>query len=125
MAGTTNENSNTTEPKAAETKQDEPTSTNSDNVHVMAALAYIIFFLPLITHPESKFGKFHANQGLVLLIFAVVGNFIGGVIPIVGWFVIWPIVWLTSVVFAIMGIVGALNKEMKRLPLIGNYDLIK
>ena len=38
---------------------------------VVAALAYIIFFLPLMVCPESPFGKFHANQGLVLLIVGI------------------------------------------------------
>ena len=100
---------------------------NLEEVKVMAALAYfgILFFLPLVTHPESKFGKFHANQGLVLLIFAAGGNIIGGIIPFIGWFLIWPIVNIASLVFFVMGLINALNKEEKRLPLIGKYDLIK
>ncbi len=93
----------------------------------MAALAYfgILFFLPLITHPESKFGKFHANQGLLLLIFSVAGTTIGSIIPIIGWFLILPFVTIASLVFFFMGLIGALNKVQKRLPLIGGYTLIK
>lgn len=34
---------------------------------VISALSYlgILFFLPLMAAPESRFGKFHANQSLV------------------------------------------------------------
>lgn len=100
---------------------------NLEEVKVMAALAYfgILFFIPLVTHPESKFGKFHANQGLLLLIFAFAGNLIGGIIPILGWFIILPVVGIMTLVFFVMGLVNALNKKTKRLPLIGKYDLIK
>lgn len=98
-----------------------------EEVKIMAALAYlgILFFLPLITHPESEFGKFHANQGLLLLIFSVGGNIIGGIVPIIGWFLILPAVGIASLVFFVMGLINALNKEQKRLPLIGKWDLIK
>lgn len=34
----------------------------------MAGLAYLLFFLPLIACPESRYAKFHANQALLLLI---------------------------------------------------------
>ena len=29
---------------------------------VMAGLSYILFFLPLIACPESKYGRFHATR---------------------------------------------------------------
>lgn len=121
-------NSGKTSNKKTDSKSENKKVTeNLEEVKVMAALAYlgILFFLPLVTHPESKFGKFHANQGLNLLIFGVAGNFIGGIIPILGWFIIVPLVSLASIVFFIMGLVNALNKETKRLPLIGQFDLIK
>ena len=38
---------------------------------VWGILAYIIFFLPLITAPKSKFAKYHANQGLLLVLLSV------------------------------------------------------
>ena len=34
-----------------------------DNNKTMAGLAYIIFFLPLLVCPQSKYARFHANQG--------------------------------------------------------------
>lgn len=98
-----------------------------EQVKIMAALAYlgILFFLPLVTNPESKFGKFHANQGLMLLIASLIINAVGTIIPVIGWFLILPLGNIFLVVLFIMGLVNAFGGEMKRLPLVGNYDLIK
>lgn len=89
---------------------------------VMAALAYILFFLPLIVCPESAYGKFHANQGLVLLIVSVAGSIVLGIIsaiiPFIGW-IVQLIFSLAVLAFAILGIVNALNGKANKLPLIG------
>lgn len=92
---------------------------------VMAILAYIIFFIPLIAARESRFAMFHANQGLVLFLAAVVINIVGGIIPFIGWFLILPLGWIAVLVFAIIGIINASKGEMKPLPLIGGISIIK
>lgn len=91
---------------------------------VISALAYFIFFLPLIVSADSKFGRFHANQGLLLLITAIAGSIILGLIPIIGW-VLLPLFSLAIFVLAIVGLVGAINGKAKDLPIIGKYRLIK
>lgn len=91
---------------------------------VIAGLAYLIFFLPLIACPESQFGKFHANQGLLLLILGVAGSFILGLIPIVGWILL-PLLSIFVFVVGIMGLVNGLNGKAKELPLIGKFRIIK
>ncbi len=92
----------------------------------MAILAYLIFFLPLITDAkDSPFAKFHANQGLNLLLFAVIGNVVGTIIPVIGWFFILPIVVIMIIIFFILGLINAANGKMKKLPLIGGINLIK
>lgn len=96
-----------------------------DNNKVFAALAYIIFFLPLIVCKDSAFGKFHANQGLILLLAGIVVNIVGWIVPFIGPLLILPIGSLVILVFAILGIINALKGEMKRLPLVGNIDIIK
>lgn len=90
----------------------------------IAGLAYLIFFLPLISCPDSRYGKFHANQGLLLLIFGLVGSFFLGLIPIIGWLlaIFYPIVIL---VFGIMGLVNGFQGKAKRLPLFGKINIIK
>lgn len=107
-------------------KEDQPTE-SLDQVKIMAALAYfgILFFLPLVTHPNSSFGKFHANQALLLFIAAIIINTVGTIIPIIGWFIILPLGGIFTLVLFIMGIINALNLKKARLPLIGGYDLIK
>lgn len=91
----------------------------------MAILAYIIFFIPLLAAKESKFAMFHANQGLVLFLAAIVINIVGSILPFIGWFIILPFGWIAVLVLAIMGIVNASKGEMKPLPLIGGISIIK
>lgn len=92
---------------------------------VIAALAYIIFFLPLIVAKDSEFGKFHANQGLILLLLGFAISIVGTIIPFIGWFIIAPIGGLVVMVLGILGIINALNGVEKQLPIIGNIKLLK
>ena len=46
-------------------------------------------------------------------------------IPIIGWFIILPVGNILVLVLFIIGIVSALQGQMKRLPAIGGYDLLK
>jgi len=98
--------------------------TDIDNNKAVAILAYIIFFIPLLAAKESKFAMYHANQGLLLLISAVIINTIGGFIPILGWFLILPFGNLAVLIFAVLGIINASNGKLKPLPLIGNFKII-
>ncbi len=97
---------------------------NIDDVKNVAALAYLIFFIPLLSNPESEYGKFHANQGLLLLITGLAVSFLGS-IPFIGWFIILPLGFILVLVLFVMGIVNAVNGKKKRLPLIGGIDIIK
>ena len=87
----------------------------------MAGLSYIIFFLPLLVCPESKF---HANQALVLLIVGIVGNIILGFIPIIGWLLL-PLFVVVVLIFGIIGLINGLGGKAKKLPIIGKYTIIK
>ncbi|MEK9155917.1 MAG: DUF4870 domain-containing protein [Patescibacteria group bacterium] len=88
----------------------------------MAVIAYIIFFLPLLTDAkDDPFVKFHVKQGLTLLIFSILVSVLGSVIPVLGWFIIAPIGSLIALILFILGIVNALNGKEQPLPLIGQY----
>ncbi len=106
-------------------QQAQSSESNLDQVKIMAALAYfgILFFLPLVTHPNSSFGKFHANQGLILLLFNIIISTVLTV-TIIGVFLL-PLLYLFTLVLLIMGFVNALNLKKKRLPVIGGFDIIK
>ncbi len=98
----------------------------------MGVLAYlsILVLIPLFAAKDSKFARFHTNQGLVLFICEVavwiITAILGG-IPILG--VIISIVgWLLNIAFlvlAIIGIVNVVNGKAKELPVIGKYTIIK
>ncbi len=93
----------------------------------MAALSYIIFFLPLLASPDSKFGRFHSNQGLLLLLISVAWGIVGSIlmwIPFIGWLVSF-VGWIAIVIIAIMAIVNTAGGKAKRLPFIGKVEIIK
>ena len=89
----------------------------------MAIVAYIIFFIPLLTEAkDDPFVKYHVKQGLVLFIFAVVAWFISGIIPVIGWYILSPLSNLAIIIFMVMGIINAANGVEKPLPLIGSFS---
>lgn len=90
----------------------------------MAGLAYLLFFLPLLVCPDSGYARFHANQSLVLLIFAVAGNIILGIIPIAGWILL-PIFGIGILILFILGLINGFGGKVKQLPLIGRFIIFK
>lgn len=87
----------------------------------------ILFFIPLVMDDlkTNSYSKFHANQQLVFLLAAIAINVVGGVIPVLGWFIILPIGSILLIVLAIIGIINAANDRMKPLPIIGGIKIIK
>ena len=97
-----------------------------------AVLAYlgILVVVTLIIAPDSKFARYHANQGICLLIigavYSIASKIIMGIfkfIPIIGALIsmVLGLVGLVFFVLMILGIVNAVNGEMKPLPIIGKY----
>lgn len=98
----------------------------------MAALAYFGIFVvvPVIAAKESKFAKFHANQGLILLIFEamlVIAGEIFSIIPFMGLLAsfVYNIGGLCAFILLIIGLVNVVKGEEKRLPIIGEFDVLK
>lgn len=86
----------------------------------MAVVAYIIFFIPLLTDAKNDpFVKYHVKQGVVLFIGYIIEMFIGA-IPGMGW-VISPLLGLFLFVLFIIGIINAVNGKEKPLPVIGGF----
>lgn len=86
----------------------------------MAIVAYIVFFIPLLTDAKNDpFVKYHVKQGLALFICAVGVWLVVSVIPIIG-IIIAPILNIGILVLLIMGIINAVNGAEKPLPLIGS-----
>jgi len=98
---------------------------------IMAIIGYIfpiLFFIPLLSDETKKspFAKFHANQQLIFLIFCLGGWILSSflMVILIG-FVLMPLVFIASFVFMIMGIINSVNGEMKKLPIIGKFEIIK
>lgn len=87
---------------------------------LMAVVAYILFFVPLLTDAKNDpFVKFHVKQGLVLFI-ACVASAVFIRLPVIGWILMFPLNIFLFVIW-IMGILNALNGKQKHLPYIGEY----
>ena len=120
----------TTGGQGSEVKNAEVVSSGAsmDQEKIVAILGYIIpilFLVPLLSEKKSPFAVFHANQHLLLLIAAIVLNVVASMIPILGWFIIGPVGMLVLIVLAIMNLLSAARGEMKPLPIIGGFVLIK
>ncbi|OGH91527.1 MAG: hypothetical protein A2534_02285 [Candidatus Magasanikbacteria bacterium RIFOXYD2_FULL_39_9] len=86
----------------------------------MAVVAYILFFVPLLTDAKNDpFVKFHVKQGLILFI-ACVASAIFIRLPVIGWILMVPLNIFLFVAW-IMGILNALSGKQKHLPFIGEY----
>ena len=104
---------------------------------VCAILAYIVFIVGLIWFfadekmRKNKFAAYHVKQAIVLAITAVIIGILASVIvsifafiPIFGWFLIGPLIWilwLAILVLAIIGLINAVQGQMKPLPIIGQF----
>lgn len=74
-----------------------------------------IGFIIAVCAGDKEGAKFHLNQALVILLFALLS-----VIPCIGW--IWGVF---MIVCWIMGLIAAINQEEKEVPLIGKIRILK
>jgi uncharacterized membrane protein len=113
----------------------DPETFDIEHNKVFAVLAYIgiLFLVPLLAAPHSRFARYHTNQGIVLFLAMVVLWFalcVLAVIPIVHLILIpigVPAGFLLSaggLVFMIIGIIHAASGEYKPLPWIGHFRLL-
>jgi len=103
---------------------------------VLAVIAYfgILCLIPAFAAKDSKFARFHANQGIVLMIaciaWAIASSIINAIILAISWklYFITSIISFLSIIFAILAIIGiinAANGKAKELPLIGKIKILK
>ena len=92
----------------------------------MAALSYfgILFLIPLLTRKNSPFVRFHLNQAISLFLarvalwaFALFTGGLGAFLPAIG--------RIFTFGCAIAGIVAALGGKRKRLPIVGDFEVLK
>ena len=96
----------------------------------MAALGYIVFFIPLLKCKDSKVGKYCANQGLILLVLMVLVSILGNIfsaVPFIGWLFTLA-ASLVSFALFVVGIVCfaqmMTNNHPVELPFVGGFRLL-
>lgn len=106
------------------------------NNKFMAILSYfgILVLIPLFVCKDSKYVRFHVNQGLLVFIlevgYAVGYNMLSKILLDISW-ELYDIVHLISMVsiafliLSIMGILNAINGKIKELPVIGKIRIIE
>ena len=128
------------EVKEKEVKEEKTTSYDySDNMYdmkdieenkVFALFSYlgILFIIPLIARPNSRYCKFHVNQGIILCIVnAIVGALSSALlnIELITLSYIISALDLIMLGFTVYGIYNAVTGNAKELPLIGKYRILK
>ena len=112
------------------TSEMDPNDVESNKL--MGILAYVswLVVIPLLFARNSKFARFHVNQGLVLAIAELVVVVVCGIldgIPLIGWIfsLIESLIGLVCLIFAIIGVVNVVNGRAKELPFVGSFRIMK
>lgn len=99
---------------------------------IMCIFAYLswLVLIPLIMAKDSKFARFHCNQGIVLAIAEIIAFAIFGILtkaPLIGWIfgILEGLLGLICFLFSVIGIINAVNGKAKDLPIIGKIRIFK
>ena len=95
----------------------------NDQARIASAIGYLFFFVPIVMHPESKFARYHCNQGLILLILEFLGIIGLAEIPKVGGYLSF-ICLLFCLACLIRGVILALQGKAKRIPFFGKLIIV-
>ncbi len=100
------------------------TGGSAGNERLLSYLCYlgVLVAIPCLLNKDSKFVRYHCNQGLVLFIFSVALNMFGGLI--LGSLLRFA-AGIFELVCLIKGIINVSRGEMKELPLIGSIRILK
>ena len=95
----------------------------------------LLFLIPWLASKNSRFARFHANQGLLLFLFTVAASiavsivtFIFGFIPVLGVIVnviMWLVYYVAVIGYMVLGIYNVVKGRANELPVIGKFRLIK
>ena len=102
----------------------------------MAILAYfgLLVLIPLFAAKQSRYARFHTNQGLALCIAAIIYSVVYGILSSVVLAISWRLYFVLTIfsivgvfffVLMIIGIVNAAGGKAKPLPLVGKMRILK
>ena len=103
---------------------------------VYGILAYIswLVLIPWLAAPNSKFARFHANQGLTLAIIETAWWLVEIILSVVLTAISWRLSVIVSILglvnlifvaFIVLGIVNVAEGKAKELPIIGSIQILK
>ena len=97
--------------------ENKPAMGESQENRLLAAISYlwIISLIMLLIKKDSKFIQFHAKQGLVIFIVAVISWFFLW-IPVFGW-----LLNLAIIVLVVVGFIKAYSGEYYKMPVISIF----
>lgn len=115
------------------TAEFDPTEINNNKVICVISYLWILFFLPLVCCPDSRYGKFHANQALILLLTSVALGIVTtifsfmGFIPFIGilFNLLSALVSLCDLGLLLFGMINTGLGKSKELPIVGRFTIIK
>ena len=106
--------------------------------HLMGIFAYLswLVLIPIFAAKDSKYARFHANQGLILAILETVIGTVSGIFSSIGhhvWigFPFYLISWLVGllnipvVIYAIIAFIGAIRGRAMEIPFINSIKILK
>lgn len=120
---------NITDTKDSTAEFDEKDITDNKVMGILAYCSWLVL-IPLFGAKESKFARYHVNQGIVLAIASTVVIGIATAlshIPFLGWIfsIVEGLLGVVVFLLSICGIVNAANGKAKELPIIGSIKLFK
>lgn len=100
------------------TDEIDPEDIKKNKIYAILAYIGILVVIPIFAAKDSKFARFHANQGLIIFLIELVAS-----IFLKKWLL--GIIGMILFIFAVMGIIYAVQGKAKELPLIGNIKILK
>ena len=104
----------------------------------LSVISYIgfLFIIPLFLKKESKYARFHANQGLALFIVEVImalvyyflsmiAGLFGLAMMMVGVNFVMSVILIVLISLMLMGVINASGGLAKSLPFIGGIEILK
>ena len=107
----------------------------------VACISYLgpLFLIPLFSAPNSKFARFHVNQGLLLFLVDVAASIVVGFVSLIlNLLFFWNFFFASLLISLVSGLLGLLlfvvsivflidaaNGRAREIPVIGKFRLIK
>ena len=106
------------------TAEYDPEDIKANKIYAILAYIGILVPIPLFLAGDSKFARFHTNQGFTLFLCSLVCWILGfiklGLIKFIA-----GLLGFCVLVYAIIGIVNVIKGRAKELPGIGNFTFLK